>query len=52
MHVLPVGAGRAPAWDSGAALRYRVFDGVGARIEASYRASREYLRTELGNPKP
>ncbi|HZZ50579.1 MAG TPA: patatin-like phospholipase family protein [Pseudonocardia sp.] len=52
VHVLPAGAGRAPAWDSRAALRYRVFDDVGARIEASYQASREYLRTELGKQVP
>jgi NTE family protein len=52
VHVLPAGAGGAPAWDSRAALRYRSFDEAGARIESAYQASRDYLRAQRGIRQP
>jgi NTE family protein len=47
VHVLPLGGGGAPRWDSRAALRYRDVAGTRDRITAAYRASADYLNTHL-----
>jgi NTE family protein len=48
VHVLPTGeSGAPPPWDSRAALRYRGLGEVDERIDAAYRASRDYLRARL-----
>jgi NTE family protein len=53
VHVLPLGGGGAPRWDSRAALRYRDVEGTRDRITAAYRASADYLNTHLhaGGPQ-
>jgi NTE family protein len=43
VHVLPVGDGAAPRWNSREALRYRDFSGIARRIEGAHRASAAYL---------
>jgi NTE family protein len=43
VHVLPVGEGAAPRWNSREALRYRDLSGIRRRIDGAYRASVEYL---------
>lgn len=48
VHVLPVGEGTAPRWDSRATLRYRDIAAAENRITAAYRASADYLRAHLG----
>jgi NTE family protein len=48
VHVLPAGEGGAPRWDSRAALRYRATTASADRIDAAYRASKDYLRSCLG----
>jgi NTE family protein len=52
VHVLPVGAGSAPAWDSRAALRYRDMAATRRRIGVAHTASREWLQARFGDAGP
>lgn len=51
VHVLPTGEGGAPPWNSRAALRYGNLGDSDERIDAAYRASREYLREHVRSPR-